>query len=295
MDNAYLNLEWVPELDRPILIASFVGWNDAAEASSTAVNTLAGSWEARRFGGFDAEEFYDYQTMRPNINFAEGVTRHVEWPENELLATDRSLSAAGNRGAVLLRGPEPSFRWQYFCKAVVDLARELGVEMVVTMGALLADVPHSRPVAVSANSPDASLLEGLDLTPSRYEGPTGITGVLHGVCADAGLPAVSFWASVPHYLPAVPSAPATMALLEGLSGLLGTGVDTSDLEKSASEYREQVSAAVSQDENLASYVQMLEERYDSQEEEEGPRDLPSGDDLAQELESFLRDQRRDDE
>lgn len=287
MDNTYLNLEWSPALDRPILIAGFTGWNDAAEAASTAVNTLAESWEAKRFGGFDAEEFLDYQATRPHVRMAEAedVARYVEWPENELLAA--------GRGAILLRGPEPSFRWQAFCGAVVELAKELGVETVVTMGALLADVPHSRPVAVSANSPDAALIESLELTSSRYEGPTGITGVLHGVCAEAGISAVSFWASVPHYLPSVPSAPAALALLEGLSGVMDIDVDTAGLEKTAEEYREQVSAAVSQDSNLASYVQMLEERYDSQAEEEGPRDLPTGEDLAQELENFLRDQRDD--
>ena len=294
MDNAYLKIEWTPSLDRPVLIAGFTGWNDAAEAASTAVNTLAESWEAKHFGVFDAEEFLDYQATRPHVRLTEeeNLSRYVEWPENELLATSRNPSG-GSRGAVLLRGPEPSFRWQAFCGAVVELAKELGVGTVVTLGALLADVPHSRPVAVSANSPDAALLESLELTSSRYEGPTGITGVLHGVCAEAGLSAISFWASVPHYLPSVPSAPAALALLEGLSGVMDTDVDTTGLEKTAEEYREQVSAAVSQDSNLASYVQMLEERYDSQTEEEGPRDLPTGEDLAQELENFLRDQRDD--
>lgn len=293
MDNAYLKLEWTPELDRPILIAGFTGWNDAAEAASTAVNTLAESWEAKQFGAFDAEEFLDYQATRPHVRLTEDVTRYVEWPENELLVTGQN-PPGGNRGTILLRGPEPNFRWRSFCGAIVELAKELGVETVVTMGALLADVPHSRPVAVSANSPDAALIESLELTSSRYEGPTGITGVLHGVCAEAGLSAISFWASVPHYLPSVPSAPAALALLEGLSGVMDMDVDTTGLEKTAEEYREQVSAAVSQDSNLASYVQMLEERYDSQSEEEGPRDLPTGEDLAQELESFLRE-RPDDE
>ena len=294
MDNRYVNLEWRPELERPVLIAAFTGWNDAAEAASAALGTLRGGWEARRFGAFDGEEFFDYQATRPQIKLVEGVTRRVEWPENLLLATAPSLETAGGRGAVLVSGPEPNLRWRSFSAAVIELAKELGVEVVVTMGALLADVPHSRPVAVAANSQDPALVESLGLSASRYEGPTGITGVLHRACAEAGLPSVSFWASVPHYLPAVPSAPAALALLDGLSGLLGVEVDTSNLERGAAAYREQVSAAVSQDSDLSSYVQMLEERFDSQVDQE-PKNLPSGDDLARELEGFLRDQRREEE
>ena len=276
------------------MIAAFTGWNDAAEAASIALATLRDTWQAKDFGAFDAEEFFDYQTSRPQIKLIEGVTRTIEWPENHLYATVSSLEAAGGHGAVLLSGPEPSFRWRSFCAAVIELARELGVELVVTMGALLADVPHSRPVSVAANSQDPALVENLGLSASRYEGPTGITGVLHRACAEGGLPSVSFWASVPHYLPAIPSAPDALALLESLSRLLGIGVDASHLERGAAAYQEQVSAAVSQDSDLASYVRMLEDRFDSQ-AEQGPRDLPSGDDLARELESFLRDQRREEE
>lgn len=294
MDNKYINLEWLPELERPILIAGFTGWNDAAEAASNSISALDGSWETKRFGSFDAEEFYDFQTTRPEVKLIEGVTRQIEWPENTLSATAHSLEATNGRGVVLLSGPEPNFRWRSFCGAVVELAKELNVELVVTLGALLADVPHSRPVTVSANSQDPALIENLGLSASRYEGPTGITGVLHRACADADLPSVSFWAPVPHYLPAVPSAPATLGLLKGLSGLLDVKVDTQDLENAAEEYQDQVSAAVSQDSDLTSYVQMLEERYDVQ-AAEGTRDLPSGDELAQELENFLKDQRREEE
>ena len=294
MDNKHINLERRPELERPILIAGFTGWNDAADAASVAVDTLLNSWQARRFGAFDGEEFFDFQATRPQIKLVDGVTRTVEWPENVLSATESSLEAAGGRGAILLTGPEPNFRWRSFSAAVVELARELNVEMVVTMGALLADVPHSRPVSVAANSQDSALVESLGLSASRYEGPTGITGVLHRICAEGGLPSVSFWASVPHYLPAVPSAPAALALLEKLSILVGTSVDTSELEHTAETYQEQVSVAVSQDSDLSSYVQMLEERFDSQ-ANQGARDLPTGDDLAQELEGFLREQRHEEE
>jgi proteasome assembly chaperone (PAC2) family protein len=294
MDNKYINLEWRPELERPILIAGFTGWNDAADAASVAVDTLLNSWQARRFGAFDGEEFFDFQATRPQIKLVDGVTRTVEWPENVLSATESSLEAAGGRGAILLTGPEPNFRWRSFSAAVVELAKELNVEMVVTMWSLLSDLPHSRPVSVSANSQDSALVESLGLSASRYEGPTGITGVLHRICAEGGLPSVSFWASVPHYLPAVPSAPAALALLDKLSTLLGTSVDTSDLKHTAETYQEQVSVAVSQDSDLSSYVQMLEDRFDSQ-ANQGARDLPTGDDLAQELEGFLREQRREEE
>ena len=294
MDNRYVNLEWQPDLERPVLISAFTGWNDAAEAASVTLDTLRDAWEARRFGAFDAEEFFDYQTTRPQIKLVEGVTRRVEWPENLLSATASSVEADGGRGIILLSGPEPNFRWRSFSAAVIELAKELSVEFVVTLGALLADVPHSRPVAVAANSQDPALIENLGLSASRYEGPTGITGVLHRACAEGGLPSVSFWASVPHYLPAVPSAPAALALLDSLSKLLGMEVDTSNLERGAAAYQEQVSAAVSQDSDLSSYVRMLEERFDSQARQE-TKNLPSGDELARELESFLRDQRREEE
>ena len=286
--NEYINLERLPELERPILIAGFTGWNDAAEAASLAVNTIGEEFGAKRFGSFDGEEFFDYQATRPQIRLVEGVTRTIEWPENDLSATDRSVDALGGRGAVLLSGPEPNFRWRTFSQGVVDLARELDVRLVVTLGALLADVPHSRPVAVSANAQDPSLVENLGLAASRYEGPTGITGLLHRYCADKGLPAVSFWASVPHYLPSVPSAPAALALLQNLSSLLGARFDTSHLERTSEDYQRQVSAAVAQDSDLTSYVRTLEERYDAQ-VEGGERNLPSGEDLAQELERFLRE------
>ena len=294
MDIRHINIDWTPELERPVLIAGFTGWNDAADAASVAVGALASSWEAQRFGGFDGEEFFDFQATRPQVKLVDGVTREIQWPENMLSATEPRLQAAGDRGAVLLTGPEPNFRWRAFSTAVVELAKALNMELVVTMGALLADVPHSRPVSVSANSQDATLVESLGLSASRYEGPTGITGVLHRACADGGLPSVSFWASVPHYLPAVPSAPAALSLLDKLSGLLGMEVDTADLESTAETYQEQVSVAVSQDSDLSSYVRMLEERFDSQ-VDQGPRNLPSGDELAQELEGFLREHRREEE
>jgi proteasome assembly chaperone (PAC2) family protein len=286
--NGYINMERRPELERPVLIAGFTGWNDAAEAASLAVSTIGEQWGAKRFGGFDGEEFYDYQTTRPQIKLVEGVTRTIEWPENELSATEARVGALDGSGAILLSGPEPNFRWRTFSQAVVDLAHELDVRLVITLGALLADVPHSRPVSVAANAQDPSLVDNLGLTASRYEGPTGITGVLHRYCASKNLPSVSFWASVPHYLPSVPSTPAALALMQSLSNLLGTSFDTAHLESSSEDYQRQVSVAVAQDSDLASYVRTLEERYDAQ-TESGERNLPSGDELAKELERFLRE------
>jgi proteasome assembly chaperone (PAC2) family protein len=286
MDERYIRLEQRPGLERPVLIAGFTGWNDAAEAASLAVSTVEEAWGAERFGGFEGEEFYDYQAIRPQIKLVDGVTRAVEWPENVLSATDSA--PLDGRDAILLSGPEPNFRWKSFCKGVVDLAREMNVSLVVTLGALLADVPHSRPTSVAANAQDPALVESLKLSASRYEGPTGITGVLHRYCAEEGLPSVSLWASVPHYLPSVPSAPAALALLDNLRTLLGGAVDLGHLERTSADYQRQVSAAVAQDSDLSSYVSMLEERHDSQ-AEGGTRNLPSGDDLANELERFLRE------
>jgi len=285
MDERYIRLERRPQLGRPVLVAGFTGWNDAAEAASLAVSTVGEAWGAERFGAFEGEEFFDYQAVRPQIRLVEGVTRTVEWPENVLSAT----SAPAGRDAILLSGPEPNFRWRTFCQGVVDLARELDVSLVVTMGALLADVPHSRPTSVAANAQDPALVEGLRLSASRYEGPTGITGVLHRYCAQQGLPSVSLWASVPHYLPSVPSAPAALALVGNLQALLGGEIDTSHLERTSEDYQRQVSAAVAQDSDLSAYVRMLEERHDSQAEGGAPRNLPSGDELARELERFLRE------
>lgn len=292
MDERYLNVEWQPDLERPVLIAGFTGWNDAAEAASLSVSTMSGSWSAKKFAAFSSEEFFDYQATRPQIRLIDGITRKVEWPENIFsVAQDRSAGSEG-RGVILLSGPEPNLRWRTFTRAVADFARELNVRLVVTVGALLADVPHSRPVSVAANSQDPSLTKSLGLSSSRYEGPTGITGVLHAACAERNLPSVSLWASVPHYLPAVPSAPATLAVLNALSDLLSITVDTAHLERTAQDYQQQVSAAVAQDSDLAAYVRMLEERFDSQTEQE-IRKLPSGEELADELEKFLRDQRGD--
>lgn len=272
-------------MNRPVLIAAFDGWNDAAEAATLSTAAILDSWGATKFASFDSEEFFDFQVTRPDVKITDGGRfRDLEWPENELYA------ASGTRDIILLTGPEPNLRWKSFCETVTQLVSEFDVQLVVTLGALLADVPHSRPVSVAANSQNPQLVENLGLSSSRYEGPTGITGALHSYCADAGIPSVSFWASVPHYLPSMPSAPAALSILSALQVMLDIQVDASTLEESAQEYEQQVSAVVSQDDNLVSYVQMLEERYDTN-VEEGGIELPTGDQLAAELENFLRDER----
>lgn len=250
------------------------------------MSNLEDYWKAGRFASFDSEEFFDYQATRPEVKMIDGITRQIEWPRNNLMVTSRG------REAVLLSGPEPNLRWHTFTEAVAELAKELKVELVVTMGALLADVPHSRPVAVSANTQDPALVKNIGLSTSRYEGPTGIVGVLHNACAMKGLPSVSIWASVPHYLPSVPSAPAALALLKTLSSLLKVDIELHDLETTARDYEEQVSEAVAQDMDLISYVRMVEERFDSQ-MDKGITQLPTGEELAAELEHFLREQKRD--
>src|SRR5918997_771681 len=207
MANKYVRLDWMPELERPVLIAGFTGWNDAAEASSLAVSTLKEAWGAERFGYFDAEEFFDFQATRPQITLADGITRTIEWPENTLSATAPAVEALRGRGAVLLSGPEPNFRWRSFCDAVSETARDLGAEMVVTMGALLADVPHSRPVSVAANSQDPVLVENLKLSASRYEGPTGKKGPPPPASPPPAPPRRSFWPPPPPPPPPGPPPP----------------------------------------------------------------------------------------
>ena len=231
----------------------------------------------------DPEEFYDFQAVRPQVRLEEGVTRHIDWPENVFY--DGSIPGT-ERDAVLLIGVEPNTRWRTFAGEIAGLAADLGVELVVTLGALLADVPHTRPAPVTGSASDPELVQELGLTSSRYEGPTGIVGVLHDACRAAGLPSASLWAAVPHYVSLAASPKAALALCERLAALLGTTVDLSDLQRAAEAYELQVSAAVAQDEETEAYVQELETRRDALGEE---LDVPSGDTLAAELTRFLKE------
>jgi predicted ATP-grasp superfamily ATP-dependent carboligase len=276
------------QLRRPVLIAAFEGWNDAGDGASLAVGYLAEAWSARRFATVDPEEFYDFTATRPQVRLGDDGARQIDWPSTELWAA--GLPGTG-RDVVLLRGVEPQLRWRTFCAAVVGVARTVGAELVVTLGALLADVPHTRPVRVSGMAHDPMLAERLGLHRSTYEGPTGIVGILHDACIRAGLPSASLWASVPHYVSQVPSPKAALALVERSAALVGTRVDPVELRAAALAYVEQVSERVADDEDAAAYVAQLEAADD--EEQESASALPSGDTLAAEVERFLREHRRE--
>jgi predicted ATP-grasp superfamily ATP-dependent carboligase len=278
-----LRLERRPVLRRPVLVASFRGWNDGGQGASMATAYLARSWRAERFADVDPELFFDFQSTRPHVALVEGTVRRIDWPEN---AFHHAPLPRSDRDAVLLLGTEPSLRWRTFAGLVTGLAADLGVELVVTLGSLLADVPHTRPAPVTASASDPSVIEELGLQPSRYEGPTGMVGVLHDACAAAGLPSVSLWAAVPHYVSFTPSPRAAKALCDRLAALLDVPIDTSELEEASEAYVQQVSEAVAADAETAAYVEELESRVD---EVVAESDLPSGDALAAELARFLRE------
>jgi proteasome assembly chaperone (PAC2) family protein len=266
-----------------VLVAAFRGWNDGAQGASLALGYLAQAWAAERFADIDPEEFYDFQVTRPHVALVDGETRRVDWPETAFFHAP--LPGAG-RDAVLLLGIEPNLRWRAFTGAITELAQELGVELVVTLGALLADVPHTRPAPVTGSATDPELVSQLGLGASRYEGPTGIVGVLHDVCRAAGIPSASLWAAVPHYASLAASPKAALALSSRLADLVGADVDLGELERASQAYEEQVSEAVAENEETAAYVRSLEERRDALGDE---LDLPSGDVLAEELTRFLRE------
>jgi proteasome assembly chaperone (PAC2) family protein len=272
-----------PSLERPIMIAAFRGWNDGGQGASLAAGYLAKVWNAERFADLDPESFYDFQATRPHVSLVDGMTRRIDWPEN---AFYHCRIPGADRDAVLLLGIEPNLRWRTFGEKIIGLARELGVEMVVTLGALLADVPHTRPAPVTGSATDPNLIDELRLEASRYEGPTGIVGVVHDACRTADLRSVSLWAAVPHYVSLAPSPRAALALCQRLGELLGTPIDTSELEEASTTYAEQVSEAVATDEETAAYVHELEQRVDVLEEAD---ELPSGDSIAAELTRYLRE------
>ena len=272
-----------PQLERPVLIAAFRGWNDGGQGASLAGAYLARAWAAEEFASIDPENFYDFQATRPMVSLVDGYTRQIEWPENTFL---HAPLPGGGRDAIILLGVEPNLRWRAFSEHVSGLAKSLGVELVVTLGSLLADVPHTRPAPVTGTANDPELIEKLALQASRYEGPTGIVGVLHDACMQAGIPSASLWAAVPHYVSLTPSPRAAKALVDRLSVLLGADVDTTELDEAATAYAQQVSDAVASDEETSSYVHELERRVDELAEE---ADLPSGDAIAAELTRFLRE------
>ncbi|MDP9387470.1 MAG: PAC2 family protein [Actinomycetota bacterium] len=272
-----------PRLRRPVLVAAFEGWNDAADAASLAARYLAASWGARRFASLDPEEFYDFTTTRPRIRLVDGMTRRIDWPDGELAAASPPGAA---RDVVFLHAAEPQLRWRTYAASVVGVARTLGVELAVTLGALLAEVPHTRPVPITGTAADSELVSRLRLERSRYEGPTGIVGVLHDALRGAELPSASLWAAVPHYASGTASPKAALALVQRTAGLLGARVATRELEVAAATYERTVSEAVAADEDAAAYVRHLEESGPEDDELE----WASGSDLAEEVERFLRGQ-----
>jgi len=284
-----LNVSFRPELRRPVLVAAFRGWNDGGQGATLAAGYLAKQWNAQQFAEIEAEQFYDFQAMRPQVTLEDGMTRRLEWPENNFFHAE---IPGTERDAVILLGTEPNLRWKTFSGLVLGLAQELGIERTVTFGSLLADVPHTRPAPVTAAATDESLMSELGLEPSRYEGPTGIVGVLLGACRDAGITSLSLWAAVPHYVSLAPSPRAALSLVRRFGELMSIDVDVSELEQAANEYSEQVSEAVSADADTAAYVEELERRVDMLSAEE---QLPSGDTLAAELTRFLREREEEDE
>jgi predicted ATP-grasp superfamily ATP-dependent carboligase len=267
-----------PPVHEPVVIAAFAGWNDAGDAATGALRYLVDHFDADLVGELDPEEFFDFTSTRPHVQVDDDGERSIEWPSTEIY----SLTLPGGRDAVLVIGTEPNLRWRTFSGEVVEAARKMGCSLFVTLGAMVAEVPHSRPVRIVGSVTDPVLQEELDLPPSTYEGPTGIVGVLTTAVREAGLPTASLWAAVPTYVPAAPSPKAALALVEQTARLLGVLLPTTDLEIAASSYERQVSELVAEDTETADYVRNLEESHDSDE------DMP-GRSLVEEVERYLRD------
>jgi proteasome assembly chaperone (PAC2) family protein len=282
------SLSWegdVPQLRNPILVCSFRGWNDAAAAASTALGTVAEALDSEVIGEVDPEEYFDFQATRPTIVLSEGQARHIEWPQNTLIA---ARVPAADRDLVLLDGTEPNLRWRTFSETIATAADALGVEMVVTLGALIAEVSHTLPVPITGLASDETLVEELDLQRSSYEGPTGIVGVVHDCCRQLGMTSASLWAAVPHYIAAVPNPKAALALLRRLEGLTGIAVEATELEEEATSYEEQISRAVAANPEIEELVEKIE--TEQSEQFELPEDVPSAESIARDFQQFLRQQ-----
>ena len=279
-----------PTLRSPILVAAFAGWNDAASAATTALDSVADALEAERIAELDPEDFYDFQVTRPTIRLTDGQTREVDWPLNSFFA---ARAPTADRDLVLLAGIEPNMRWRTFAGAVLEAAERLDIEMVITLGALLADVPHTRPVPITGLATDPDLVERLNLQRSSYEGPTGIVGIVHDACRRRGLTSASLWAAVPHYVAAVPNPKAALALLRRLEQFTGIAIEASELEDAMDRFETQVDRAVASNPEIEELVRRLEsEQDDAPELDTG--EMPSGDMIARDFQRFLR-QRTDEE
>ncbi|WP_236006584.1 PAC2 family protein [Nakamurella leprariae] len=263
------------------MIAAFEGWNDAGDAATAAVEHLSLTWDAKPLTELDPEGFYDFQVTRPTVKLVDGVTRTVEWPTTRLTVC---RPTGADRDIILVHGIEPNFRWRAFCQELLDVVMQQQVETVIGLGALLADVPHTRPIQVTGSAADEATAQRLGLITSRYEGPTGIAGVFQDSCVRAGIPAVSFWASVPHYVSQAPSPKATLALLHRVEEMLDIEVPLGALPEQAAEWETEVSQIAADDEEISEYIRALEER----EEADEPLKMQSGEALAAEFERYLR-------
>src|SRR5262245_7264531 len=254
---------------RPMLIMAFSGWNDAAESATTAVRFLSTAFQARKFADIDPEDFYHFGLLRPQVrNKAdEPGEREIIWPATEFSVTQSSELA---RDVIFGVASEPHLKWRAYCAAVVDLARRCEVGLVLTVGALLAEVPHTRPVRLSGGSPDPELTARLGVRPSRYEGPTGIVGVLNSTCRDEGLPTASLWANVPHYVSGIENPKAAMALVRRTLTLLGTAVDLTELQEASTQFEQNLTEIVAQNAKIASYIKKLEAKEPEDDEEAAP-------------------------
>jgi proteasome assembly chaperone (PAC2) family protein len=271
-----------PELRRPVVIAAFEGWNDAGDAATTAARYLIDRWDAELVAEIDPEEFYDFTSTRPQVRLDDDGHRTIDWPATEIYA---GTIPGDDKDVLIIVGTEPQLRWRTYVGALTEIATQQQARLCITLGALLAEVPHTRPTPVVGTSYEPDAVAGIDLQPSSYEGPTGIVGVLHDAWRRAGLRAASLWATVPSYVPGAPSPKAALALIERTAGMLETWVATTDLEIASASYERQVSELVDADEETATYVAQLEERHD-----DAPGTLPSAETIADEVERFLRDQ-----
>jgi proteasome assembly chaperone (PAC2) family protein len=272
-----------PQLQRPVVVAAFEGWNDAGDAATTAARWLRDRWAPEPLATIDPEDFFDFTATRPQVQLDDGLTRRIVWP-----ATDATWGAGTGTDAIVVVGHEPHLRWRTYCEQIVRVAQAYDARLVLTLGALLAEVPHTAPVSVIGTAADEALIERFHLRRSTYEGPTGIVGVLQDACARAGIPAASLWASVPAYVPGAPSPKAALALVERAAEVVSVGVVTTDLEIASASYERQVSEVVADDDEMREYVSHLEARYEGAVDDEAG---PSPASLVEEVERFLRDQR----
>jgi proteasome assembly chaperone (PAC2) family protein len=278
---------------RPVMLLAFGGWNDAAEAATTAARFMAGAWGARKFAEIDPEEFFHFGLTRPHVRFRAGSEseREIVWP-----ATEFSLARAPElpRDLVIAVAGEPHLRWRTYCTSVLELAQRCEVTLVLTLGALLAEVPHTRPVRVAGSASDPELAARLGVRPTRYEGPTGIVGVLNIACRDQGLPTASVWANVPHYISGIENPKAALALVHRVLTLLNVEADLTDLEDATRQFEQNLAEIVAQNAKIKAYVAKLESRdaAETAEAEPAGSDLPPASELVEEIEQFLRQQQR---